>query len=215
MEQERRAIRFGLVMIMFAVFWKLLSSGMWEPVAEFLSQPRVASFLMYLETGRVVSAEETAPAQTVAVVATEPTAQPTTEPPKRPMTFSAEDGALTEVFNATRYAVDAGALVTQPLSWDLTQEGAKVLIVHTHATESFTKDGEDYVESSKYRTLDEHYNMVRVGEELAGVLESYGITVLHDRTLHDYPSYTGSYNSGSYHGSYNRASHRASDRSGS
>ena len=199
MEQERRAIRFGLVVIVFAVVWKLMGSGMWEPVADLLSRPRVASFLMYLETGRVASVQETLPMQTIAptlaVVATEPATVPTTQPPRVTVTFSAEEGALTEVFNATRYGVDAGALVTQPLSWDLTQEGATVLIVHTHATESFTMDGEQYVESSKYRTLDERYNMVRVGEELAGVLESYGITVIHDRTLHDYPSYTGAYNS--------------------
>lgn len=195
-------------MIAFAVVWKLLSSGILQPVAAFLGQPGVASFLMYLETGRVASVPATAPTvsttvpteaatvsvtvePTVAVMATEPP----TEPPRVPVTFTPEDGALTDVFNATRYAADAAELVTRPLAWDLTQGGPKVLIFHTHATESFTKNGESYVESSQYRTLDEGYNMVRVGEELARVLESYGIGVIHDRTLHDYPSYTGAYNS--------------------
>ena len=34
---------------------------------------------------------------------------------------------------------------------------------------------------------------MRVGDEIAAVLSSYGISVLHDRTLHDSPSYNGAY----------------------
>lgn len=70
-----------------------------------------------------------------------------------------------------------------------------MLILHTHATESYTRaSDEDYKESAPYRTLDEDYNMVSVGTELARLLEAGGIGVIHDRTLHDYPSYNGSYN---------------------
>ena len=32
-----------------------------------------------------------------------------------------------------------------------------------------------------------------MGDALCAVLEEYGLRVLHDRTLYDYPSYTGSY----------------------
>ena len=35
--------------------------------------------------------------------------------------------------------------------------------------------------------------MIRVGEALAQKLADNGISVLHDGTVHDYPSYTGSY----------------------
>ena len=69
-----------------------------------------------------------------------------------------------------------------------------VLIVHTHATESYTKQpGEIYEEDSDYRTFNPSYNMLSIGEELTRVLTAGGISVLHDRTLHDYPTYSGSY----------------------
>lgn len=74
------------------------------------------------------------------------------------------------------------------------EEGPQVLIVHTHATESYTMpEGEEYEPSDDHRTLDEAYNMLRVGDELARVLEEAGLTVLHDRTLCDYPKYSGAY----------------------
>lgn len=77
----------------------------------------------------------------------------------------------------------------------LTAEKPQVLIVHTHGCEAYTMpSGEEYVASDDHRTLDEAYNVVRVGDELARVLEDAGIGVLHDRTLHDYPSYSGAYN---------------------
>ena len=68
-----------------------------------------------------------------------------------------------------------------------------MLIIHTHATETYTKQGENYTESSDFRTLDEHYNMISIGDRVAEILSSHGISVLHDRDLHDYPSYNGSY----------------------
>ena len=34
---------------------------------------------------------------------------------------------------------------------------------------------------------------MRVGDELAAALEAQGLSVLHDREIYDYPSYTGSY----------------------
>ncbi len=71
----------------------------------------------------------------------------------------------------------------------------QVLIVHTHATESYTlPSDEHYEETDNRRTLDNNYNMIAIGEEIAQTLSSYGIGVIHDCTLHDYPSYSGSYN---------------------
>lgn len=70
----------------------------------------------------------------------------------------------------------------------------QVLIMHTHTTESF----EPYVRSSfdpsfNYRTTDPAYNMVSVGNAITAQLEAAGIGVIHDTTIHDYPSYNGSY----------------------
>ena len=58
--------------------------------------------------------------------------------------------------------------------------------------ESYEKT-ENYTESSAYRTLDENYNVISVGDHLAEILSRQGIAVLQDKTLHDYPSYNGSY----------------------
>ena len=92
------------------------------------------------------------------------------------------------------YRPDVTALLLQPLQWDLTAEQPTVLIVHTHATESYTQlPGENYAQTTQYRTLNTHYNMVKLGDALAQLLEEAGFTVLHDSSLHDYPSYNDSY----------------------
>ena len=71
----------------------------------------------------------------------------------------------------------------------------QVLIVHTHGSEAYTMPpGEEYTPSGDCRTTDENYSVVRVGAEIAAVLEKADIRVLHDKTLHDYPSYSGAYN---------------------
>ena len=73
-------------------------------------------------------------------------------------------------------------------------EDIQVLIFHTHATESFDDD-ELYAVNSDYafRTTDKTKNMVYVGDVIEKQLKAAGIGVLHDTTLHDYPSYNGSY----------------------
>ena len=76
----------------------------------------------------------------------------------------------------------------------LSAEEPQVLIVHTHASEAYTMPpGEEYEESGESRTTDTAYNVVRVGDEIAAVLAQAGISVVHDRTLHDYPEYNGAY----------------------
>lgn len=72
--------------------------------------------------------------------------------------------------------------------------GPKVLIVHTHGSEAYTMpEGQEYEASGDCRTTDCNFNVVRVGDEIARVLEEGGIEVLHDATLHDYPEYSGAY----------------------
>lgn len=70
----------------------------------------------------------------------------------------------------------------------------QVLIMHTHATEGYEPYTRDYFDVDFYdRTRDSSKNVVAVGYEIAKQLESAGISVIQDGTLHDYPSYTGSY----------------------
>ena len=74
------------------------------------------------------------------------------------------------------------------------EEGPQVLILHTHGSEAYTPvPGTEIVWSGDYRTTDYRYNVVRVGDEMAQVFGEAGISVLHDRTLYDYPNYTGAY----------------------
>ena len=70
----------------------------------------------------------------------------------------------------------------------------KVLIYHTHTCESYTATEQyNYTMTDSYRTTDLNYTVSRVGNELGKELEKRGFKVVHDKTYHDYPSYSGSY----------------------
>lgn len=71
----------------------------------------------------------------------------------------------------------------------------KILIFHTHTSESYTPcEKYPYTMTGNYRTTDSNYNMIRIGNELTNYLTLKGFNVIHDTTIHDYPSYSGSYN---------------------
>ncbi len=96
--------------------------------------------------------------------------------------------------NATGYDVDIGELISAGPAQTLPRDSPQILIIHTHSSEAYSPDGLDqYVASDKDRTEDERCNVIRVGDELTQALESYGLRVVHDRGVYDYPSYTGSY----------------------
>ena len=96
--------------------------------------------------------------------------------------------------NETGYEVDAAALLEEGPRVRLPAEGPQILILHTHGSEAYTPAGLDrYDASDTNRTQDTRYSVIRVGDELASLLEEQGLRVLHDREIYDYPSYTGSY----------------------
>lgn len=69
-----------------------------------------------------------------------------------------------------------------------------VIIFHTHTCESYTPTEQNkYKSSGNFRTLDLNHSVSKVGDVLQTYLNSYGFNVIHDKTYHDYPSYTGSY----------------------
>ena len=73
-------------------------------------------------------------------------------------------------------------------------DAPQVMIMHTHATESYAPfDSDVYDKRYNWRTTDNNNNVVAVGAQLAETLRENGISVLHDTTQHDYPSYTGAY----------------------
>ncbi|MBQ4649739.1 MAG: stage II sporulation protein P [Firmicutes bacterium] len=63
-----------------------------------------------------------------------------------------------------------------------------VLIVHTHATESYLPASE-----GNYHTTERENTVRDVGQVLAETLKANGIAAVHDQTLHDNPSYSQSY----------------------
>lgn len=88
------------------------------------------------------------------------------------------------------------AVTTQSLPFAIEKNSGEpqILIVHTHATESYQTwpdpvFDENYTARSKNTAL----NMVAVGAEMARVLNAAGINTLHDTTLYDAPGYTSSY----------------------
>ena len=95
--------------------------------------------------------------------------------------------------NGSDAALDA-SMLAGPYAAALGEAGPQVLIIHTHATESYTMPaGSEYEASDTFRTTDTRCNMVRIGDEMEQVLTAAGIGVVHDRSLYDYPSYSGSY----------------------
>ena len=97
------------------------------------------------------------------------------------------------ISNSTAYSLDTASL-TAPYDAVLTDEEPQILILHTHGSEAYTlPPGQSYTPSGNHRTTDANYNMVRIGDEMAAVFEEAGISVLHDRTLYDYPNYNGAY----------------------
>ncbi len=85
--------------------------------------------------------------------------------------------------------------LNKPLEMKLKQtDEPQVLIVHTHATESYEPYPVGFYDKrGTWRTTDNAYNIVQVGNRIAEQLEEAGIGVIHDATQHDYPSYNGSY----------------------
>lgn len=187
MDWEQRCIRLCAAVLICAVVLRLWSAGALAPVGQALQNEQAASFLMYLQTGRVVRR-----VPEPEVIPTQPQAAPIREP-EAPR-FTAEDVSLIKVDNECGQSPDLAALLTQPLDWNLTGPGPRVLILHSHTTEGYTQTADArYEESSEYRTLDSGHNMIAIGEILAQILTDAGIGVIHDTDLHDYPSYNGSY----------------------
>lgn len=175
------ANRVGAFAVMGAMLLRLGGSSLPQRFVNAMAEPKVAELILFLETGyRLTQSQKTVFHQAESA------------PPilKAPLTFSQEDAQLISLHNSASDTADIPVLLTQPLKWDLYENAPTVLILHTHTTESYTGD---YKKEGAYRTLDQQYNMLRVGQALSDALTGAGIGVIYDETLHDYPSYNGSY----------------------
>lgn len=139
MDWQKQSLRVGAGVILFAICFRLLP-GLLPGAAAFLSQPEVAAFLIYLETGRVLRPlpEETGPPETQMPEITVP-AETAVQAMVPLPAFSPQDTALVELKYHADLEPDLEELLCRDLRWDLAGAGPTVLILHSHATESYTK----------------------------------------------------------------------------
>lgn len=127
-----------------------------------------------------------------------PTPVPTPEPLELPEVVLREPAKTKTplaINNRTSKSVDPEAVLKKPLNLTIDKEKPSVLIIHTHGSEAYMPDEKNrYVPSDPYRTQDSRYSVIRIGDEIARVLEEAGIACIHDTGVYDYPSYQGAYN---------------------
>ncbi len=192
MKPEQKSLRIGAAVILFALLLRFLASGMVD--TGFLASPKFSSIMLYLGTGRIYR-PQSLPQSPDTPLSPEVTAPPKAEDPVPPpvqAVFGESDALLVSLNNYPGYDLDIASLLTQPLNWNLTGPEPTVLIYHSHASESY-ENTENYSQSDPYRTQDNRYNMLSIGTHLKSCLEAKGITVLHDTTVYDYPSYDDAY----------------------
>ena len=100
------------------------------------------------------------------------------------------------VKNRSGTTVDVAAALSNKLAmkWQDT-DLPQVLILHTHTTEGYmTYEADYYNAADRHRTDDHTRNVCAAGEALRLTLAAYGITAIHDTTVHDSPIYSGAYN---------------------
>ena len=182
MDWERRCMRLCAGVLILAVVLRLWAGGALVPIGRALQSEQAASLLLYLQTGRVVRSLPDVP---------EMLELP--DPGVKIAGFSAGDLELVELSDEPGLRPDLESRLTAPVELTLNDGQPRVLILHSHTTESFQQTADRYTETSPYRTLDPGHNMLALGELLAEILESAGIGVIHDRDFHDYPSYNGAY----------------------
>ena len=133
----------------------------------------------------------TQPGEQREITVTDNGVPPRTLKPSDPTGYTVFDGVY--INNASDASLSASQL-TGDFAATLQSGGPQVLIIHTHGTEAYTMPtGEEYEPSDNHRTLERDKNMLRIGDEMAEILTSRGIGVVHDRNLYDYPNYSGAY----------------------
>ena len=89
--------------------------------------------------------------------------------------------------NETTYKIDIESFISKSINYNAVSSEPKILIMHTHGSESYID------QSSTYRSEDKNKNMVYIGNVIENELKKRGISVIHDTTLCDMPSYNNSY----------------------
>ncbi len=72
------------------------------------------------------------------------------------------------------------------------EDRCNLLLYHTHGTESY-RSSTPYDTYDFYKSLDENYNVIKIGDYLTQLLIEKNIPTIHNETLHNYPSKIGTY----------------------
>lgn len=119
-----------------------------------------------------------------------------------PMDLSLSSGGNTYIYNSTGYSPDTKALLAGSFNTSGTpvyisnNSAPLVLIVHTHGTEAYSKNGAiSYLDdgSEVARSENISQNVVSVGAVMADILNRNGIPTLHCTIMHDKIQYKDSY----------------------
>lgn len=111
-----------------------------------------------------------------------------------PIIQTYDTSAGVKIKNSTDYEIDVDTLINQDLKFRISDSEPSVLIIHTHTSESYLKTEDiNYESSDSNRTQNPDFNVIRIGKEFKDALQSKGVISIHDTTVHDYPSYNGSY----------------------
>lgn len=192
MELRRRIAALGAVLVALHICTNAAGcDSISQLIHKLLTDPRLVQHAISLElTGQFADLDSTP----IPSLSPTPTAAPTPAPTPTPQILEAIIAGGIRVDNSTDYTIDTAQLLTEGPSITLQAGQPQILIIHTHSSEAYTMDDFDrYEASDTSRTQDVNYNVIRVGDALTEALQGYGLEVIHDRDIYDYPSYTGSY----------------------
>lgn len=104
-------------------------------------------------------------------------------------------GGGVHINNSTGLNISISELLSSNLGYTIDiNSSPQVLVLHTHATETYLSEDRDYYTAAdNSRTTDNNLNVTRLGAIISEKLNSVGIATVHDLTQHDYPSYSESY----------------------
>ena len=195
-----------------ATFWHdpRLAAVLWRDALAAPTPPATAAWRQQRATPTPRPLASPTPAKAAPTASPAPTAEPIPIPgeirnpaPITPRQFGQGTGAgyvalaAGSIKNNTSNPDSALASAIEgalPFTVELDSAEPQVLILHTHATETYqTWDTLLYDPAFTARTRDNSVNMCAVGARMAEILNAAGVNTLHDETLHDDPSYTESY----------------------
>lgn len=150
---------------------------------------RVPVYASWLETDERLILAGAEPEETenlFALVTPTPTAGSSASP--------APHAGETAALQTSAQPTPAPGFAIEVLGMETAAPRKRVLIYHTHTYEAYEQDSNaPYKETEKWRTMDNAANVVRVGEELAGLLRGLGMEVVHDVTAFEPPELSSAY----------------------